>query len=79
MESDSPKVPPPLPAQAKPIRYVRFEGELMGLHTAAHDRNRLEIAQKRAQEWMVQNPGVEIVSVDSAFGHYIAIVTVWFR
>jgi len=71
--------PPPIPEKSDPINFIRFEGEHKGLHTASHDRTRLDIAQKQAQEWINQNPYHEIVSINSSFGHYIAIVTVWYR
>ncbi len=51
----------------------------MGLHTAGYDRKRIEAAQEQARAWMNQNPGIEIVSVDSCFGKLLAMVTVWYR
>jgi len=71
--------PPPLPKFQNPIKFVQFKGEHIGFHNAEHDRIRLEIAQKQAEAWMNQNPQYEIVTINSSFGHYIAIVTVWYR
>ena len=71
--------PPPLPIVPAPIRFMRFDGEHMGLHTAEHDRTRMDRAQRQAQEWINQNHHHEIVAINSSFGHYIAIVTVWYR
>lgn len=51
----------------------------MGFHNAEHDRLRLDQSQKQAQQWINQNPQHEIVSIDSSFGNYMAIVTVWYR
>jgi hypothetical protein len=51
----------------------------MGLHTAAFDRSRLEVAQQKALQWIAANPSVKIVSIDSCFGNLIAIVTVWYQ
>lgn len=73
------KTPPPLPQAAKPIGFVRFEGEHRGIHNAEHDRTRLDRAQQLAKEWINQNPHHDIVAINSSFGHYIAIVTVWYR
>ncbi len=70
------EVPPPLP---RPIRYAHFEGEKMGFHTAAFDRERIEIARMQARDWINANPGIEVVSIDSSFGNMLAIVTVWYR
>lgn len=71
--------PPPLPDVSRPVRLVRFEGEHMGLHTAEHDRTRLDRSQRQAQESMNQNPWHELIAINSSFGHYIAIVTVCCR
>jgi hypothetical protein len=71
--------PPPLPKIPDPINFVRFEGEHVGFHNAEHDRTRLDRAQRQAQEWINQHPQHEIVSINSSFGHLIAIVTVWYR
>lgn len=71
--------PPPLPKVLNPIKFIRFEGEHIGFHNAEHDRTRLDRAQMQAQQWINQNPHHEIVSINSSFGHYIAIVTVWYR
>jgi hypothetical protein len=71
--------PPPIPQSARPLQYAHFEGAKNGIHTAGLDRDRLEIARKQAVAWINQNPGIEIVSIDSCFGNMLAIVTVWFR
>lgn len=62
--------PPPLP---RPMQYVCFEGNKMG------DRERMEDARKQALDWIHNNPNHQIESVDSSFGHMLAIVTVWYR
>ena len=71
--------PPPIPASYRPVRYAHFEATKNGLHTAGLDRDRIEIARTNALTWINQNPGIEIISIDSSFGHMLAIVTVWFR
>ncbi|MBU6326101.1 MAG: hypothetical protein KGQ89_00600 [Verrucomicrobia bacterium] len=73
----SANTPPPLPPE--PMRCVRFEGEKMGLHTAAFDRARLEIAQQKALQWIAAHPSAKIVSIDSCFGNLVAIVTIWYQ
>lgn len=71
--------PPPIPPSSRPLQYAHFEGAKNGIHTAGLDRDRLEIARKNAVAWINQNPGIEIVSIESSFGNMLAIVTVWFR
>jgi hypothetical protein len=73
------RTPPPLPEKTNPLQYAHFEASKSGIHTAGFDRERLESARRQALAWINQNPGIEIVSIDSAFGHMLAIVTVWFR
>ncbi|MGD7653447.1 MAG: hypothetical protein ACQCXQ_09560 [Verrucomicrobiales bacterium] len=68
--------PPPLPRQ---LKYAHFEAQKVGLHTAQFDRDRLEDARKQALAWIGDNPDAEVVSIDSCFGHMLAIVTVWYR
>lgn len=63
----------------KPIKYAHFEATKNGLHTAGLDRERIESARRQAQEWINQNPQLDIVSIDSSFGHMLAIVTVWYK
>ena len=73
------RTPPPLPEKTNPLQYAHFEASKAGIHTAGFDRERLESARRQALAWINQNPGIEIVSIDSTFGHMLAIVTVWFR
>jgi len=56
--------PPPLSQRSQPVRFIQFEGEHRGLHTAAHDRIRLERAQRQAQEWLNRHPEVQVVAIN---------------
>ncbi len=69
--------PPPLPPPS--IEFIRFEGTGAGFHTAAFDRQRLELAQQSAQRWLAANPHIEILSIESCFGNLAAFVTIWYR
>lgn len=39
----------------------------------------IEEAQANALAWMDQNPELEIVSIDTACGRLLTVVTVWYR
>lgn len=58
---------------------MRFEGTGNGIHTAAFDRKRLDIAQLAARQWLNTNPKIEIISIESCFGDMAVYVTIWFR
>ena len=78
MENDKPG-PPPIPELPEPIQYAHFEAHKNGFFTVGRDRDLIEKARNKAQDWINKNPLKEIISIDSCFGKMLAIVTVWYR
>lgn len=72
-----PPEPPPIPAA--PLRCARFESEKSGAFSVKRDRAMIEEAQASALQWIGENPGLDIVSIDTACGRMLTVVTVWFR
>ena len=74
------KNPPPLPSNKfGHLMRIRFNSSQMGLQTVAREQNMLESCEKAADEWINNNPTIEIVSITSALGGMNASVTVWYK
>ena len=70
--------PPPLP-EFLPVRCARFESHKSGVFSIARDRSMIEEAQNKALQWLEKNPELDIVSIDTACGRLLTVVTVWYR
>ncbi len=65
--------------RGRPVRRVRFESHKSGVFSVARDRTMIEEAQQQAQAWIGENLDREIVSIDTACGRMLTVVTVWYR
>ncbi len=61
------------------IMRIRFDSTQMGLKTAEREQNMLESSERAADEWVRDNPAVEIMSITSTMGGMNASVTIWYK
>jgi hypothetical protein len=62
-----------------PIKFERFESRLNGFFTAGRDSRMIAYAQSDAEDWMSNNPQIEVVSIDTTCTRMLACVTIWYR
>ncbi len=73
--------PPPLPAHpAKPVRRAVFkEIKSIRFGDVSFDYQLIESAHAKAEAWINQNPGIEIIQIETFHSSLHGITVVWFR
>jgi len=74
--------PPPLPPQAtiRPIQRAVFKESLrMRLGGISFDYSLIEKSHQKAEAWINENPGIEIVQIQTFHDSLNGITVVWFR
>jgi hypothetical protein len=74
--------PPPLPPQAtiRPIKRSVFKESLtMRLGDVSFDYNLIEKSHQKAETWINENPGIEIVQIQTFNSSLHGITVVWYR
>lgn len=71
--------PPPIPA-LRPIQRAVFKEERkVRLGNVTFDYNLIEKSHVKAETWINENPGIEIVQIQTFNSSMSGITVVWFR
>ena len=70
----------PSPLRPKPVQRAVFkEVKKIRLGDVTFDYGLIEASHKKAEAWINQNPGVEIVQIETFHSSLHGITVVWFR
>ena len=71
--------PPPIPDQ-KPIQRAVFKEERkVRMGNVTFDYNLIEKSHAKAETWINENPGIEIVQIQTFNSSMSGITVVWYR
>ncbi len=72
-------MPPPIPVK-KPIQRAVFKEEKkMRLGNVTFDYGLIEASHEKAEAWINENPGIEIVQIQTFNSSMSGITVVWYR
>ena len=72
--------PPKIPENID-VDFMRFYGSTgagIRIVTASYIEELIQDAQVKARTWVRNNPGITIISIDTAFINRMPVVTVWY-